>query len=663
MSADSKVGCKAPVLCGLEAPEEQTAWSYSLLKEEQRGFTAMTDSWSLKQGTTTSGDFMQLFPGGKSWRMPRMVEECCMPTGTGLRTVQPRSPHTHLDGLGPGRGRHLTHTRRELDHPVALHLQSSTMASNLFQLPDELLAALVDSFPCRDAQIRSLATLVYPRAAPCRNLIIHGTEATGKTAITTALLSAMRHDASAELRFAIVKSTECVTARHLYERTVAAVADALSWEGKLGSCETLAALTVELSKMLGHFASSQSQPQPPPKRFVLVFDAIDRQRDSPPLLLPGLARLSEIIPQLTTVFTLTAPAPALLRTSAVAHLYFPPYTKTDYVAILNLPQHLPAAPLPNTTQQETNDLWTRFTAAVHDSLVRSALRTLPSFQQACAALWPRFTAPVAAGTHKAREFSKLLIAARVYFQDETVLEPKLVVANTAASATAAVDSKDTLSTPSMSATITTTTTTTTATLTTRNALITSTTTKDSKPNPSSRRNLNDLSVLLPPTARLLLMAAYLASHNAPRHDMTLFSTWHNGKRRRGGGIAVPGASRRGPKPKHRKIARKLLGPGVFVMERMMAIYLATRPEWAPTSGGGGSGSGGEEGKLNMSVDGDVGMAIATLTSLRLLVRVGGMASGTGDMDRGGRWRVNVGWEVIRGIGRSMGVEVEEWLVE
>ncbi|KAH7021113.1 origin recognition complex subunit 5 C-terminus-domain-containing protein [Microdochium trichocladiopsis] len=545
------------------------------------------------------------------------------------------------------------------------------MTANLFQLPDEILATLSDSFPCRAAQIRSLATLLYPQAAPCRNLIVHGTEATGKTAVTSALLAAMRDDPSVELRYAVVKATECVTARHLYERTISIIADALAWDSRLGSCETLAALTVELSKLLSHFNTPltpqqtlSTQTPTPPRRFVLVFDAIDRQRDAPPLLLPGLARLSEIIPSLTTVFILTAPAPALLRTSAVAHLYFPPYTKTDYAAILSLQ---PPPPLPNTTQQETSDLWTRFTGAVHDSLVRSASRTLPSFQQACAALWPRFTAPVAAGTHKAKEFSKLLIAARVYFQDESVLEPKLVVATRVANGTdgtalSTTSASKTLSSSSTSTTIPITTTTTTTTITTRATTSTSTKETISKANPRARAN--DLAALLPPTARLLLMAAYLASHNAPRHDSTLFSTWHNGKRRRGGGISVPGALRRGPKPKHRKIARKLLGPGVFVMERMMAIYLATRGEWVSLgSGGGGGGGADDDGKLNMSVDGDVGMAIATLASLRLLVRVGGMASGTGDMDRGGRWRVNVGWELIRGIGRSMGVEVEEWLVE
>lgn len=83
----------------------------------------------------------------------------------------------------------------------------------------------------------------------------------------------------------------------------------------------------------------------------------------------------------------------------------------------------------------------------------------------------------------------------------------------------------------------------------------------------------------------------------------------------------------------------------------MAIFEAVRGEWAPEGGSGAIGAGG--------LDGDLGMAVATLASLRLLVRVG-----SGDvMDRAGKWRINVGWEAIRGIGRSIGVEVEEWLIE
>ncbi|KAI0485862.1 origin recognition complex subunit Orc5 [Xylaria cf. heliscus] len=487
--------------------------------------------------------------------------------------------------------------------------------TSIFKLPDDLLASLLTSFPCRDAQINALTTLIHPRIAPCRNVVVHGTEATGKSAIITELLQTLHTDSPSDLKYAIVKSAECVTARHLFERTVGLVGDALQNGAIPGRCETLAALTAELTKML-KYVEQDVQP-----RFVLVFDGIDRQRDAPPTLLPALARLSEIIPNLTTVFVVTTPLPSLLRISSPPHVHFPPYTKAQYISILS---RTPPSSLPNTTEQETADLWARFTAAVHDSLTRPAARTLPRLRHACAALWPRFTAPVAAGTHKAREFSKLLIAARAYFQDESVLEPGIQrFSSSSSSQTAAVV--------------------------------------------AAKKKSADLSTLLPPTARHLLIAAYLASHNAPRHDNTLFSTWHAGakRRRRGGGgggggvtATTPNGPGRGRRAKHRRIARKLLGPGVFVLERMVAIYVATRQEWV----------GADDGKNG--VDGDVGMAIATLASLRLLVRVGGGAAGAAvgagggaDLDRGGKWRVNVGWEVIRGVGRSMGVEVEEWLVE
>ncbi|KAK7414751.1 hypothetical protein QQX98_006435 [Neonectria punicea] len=462
--------------------------------------------------------------------------------------------------------------------------------ASLFNLPDEtILTPLLQTFPCRERQIRSLATLLHPDAAVCRNLVVHGTAATGKSAIVEQVLEQLKTHAS--LAAAVVNSVQCITGRHLFERIVGAVADALQWEDVPRRCESLAQLAVELVKML------QYPTRDPRWRFVLVLDAVDRQRDAPPTLLPALARLSEMIPCLTCVFVVTSPPAGFLRSPSSAALQFPPYAKADFVRILSL---TPPDAITGATQQETTDLWTRFCAAVHDSLTKSASRTLPSFRHSCHALWPRFTAPVVAGTHTPKEFSKLLIAARVHFQDESVLNPSIVSVRPGETDTAIA--------------------------------------KSSVPT-------TDLTNLLPTTARLLLLAAYLASHNATRHDLTLFSTYHHGRKRRRGGFA----SRNATRTKHRKIARKLLGAHAFVLERMMAIFAAVRSEWAESSAVGAAG-----------LDCDVGMAVATLASLRLLTRVGG----AGDvMDRGGKWRINVGWEVIRGIGRSIGVEVEEWLID
>ncbi|KAK2612840.1 hypothetical protein QQS21_001120 [Conoideocrella luteorostrata] len=520
----------------------------------------------------------------------------------------------------------ISQSKNLLSRPQAIRGLAVADMSALFGLPnEELLAPLLTSFPGREHQIRSLATLIHPDAAPCRNLVIHGTEATGKSSITQELLAQLSRHIMNEpqgggLKHIVVNAAQCITTRHLFERIVGSVADALQVEGDSGDssfnssatlprqrqrrCETLAHLCVAMSAML-------MEPTRDPRwRFILVLDAIDMQRDASPTLIPGLTRLSEIIPCLTCIFIVTSPPAGFLRTPASAHLHFSPYTKPEFVRILALS---PPPPIFGLAQQETTDLWMRFCAAVHDAFVRPASRTLPSFRYSCRALWQRFTAPITRGTYSHKEFSKLLVAARAHFQDELLLNPSIISIRLESSSVPAI---------------------------TDGAML-------SKAMTSTTLAASDLTVLLPIAARVLLLSAYLASHNGPKHDFILFSTYHHGrKRRRGGGfVGNRGVSR----SKHRKIARKLLGGHAFVLERMMAIFEAVRDEWVP------------EGSIiaTAGLDGDVGMAIATLASLRLLVRVG-----AGDlMDRAGKWRINVGWEAIRSIGRSIGVEVEEWLIE
>lgn len=314
---------------------------------------------------------------------------------------------------------------------------------------------------------------------------------------------------------------------------------------------------------------------------------------------------------------MTSPPPGCLRTSHVAHVHFPNYTKTEFVIILSA---TPPQPLPNTTAAETADLWARFCGAVHDALNKSAARTLPAFRGACDSLWPRFTVPLREGNLGPKDFTKMLIAARVHFQDESLLDPGIIgrAPHQHSAAILPIHSGE------------------------RNAKATT----QSSTAPATATT--SLAALLPATARVLLIAAYLASHNTVRHDLTLFSTHHHGRRRRRGGASSVVA---GQRTKHRKIARKLLGAHAFVLERMMAIFTTVRHEWGVGVGGGDD---------DADTDADVGMALATLSSLRLLVRVG---AGGDPLDRGGKWRVNVGWEVVRSLGRSMHVEVEEWLIE
>jgi origin recognition complex subunit 5 len=144
------------------------------------------------------------------------------------------------------------------------------------------------------------------RGAPNRNLVLYGLEATGKTAITKALLDALSSQPTSksvnghaefsedELRYAIVKSAECVSGRHLLEQTVGAVAKAVDWSGNVGRCENLAQLVVEIGRLLEGWTQLNTTGRVK-QRFVLVFDGIDRQRDATPTLLPSLAKLGEIV--------------------------------------------------------------------------------------------------------------------------------------------------------------------------------------------------------------------------------------------------------------------------------------------------------------------------------------------------------------------------------
>ncbi|PQE03165.1 hypothetical protein CJF30_00005648 [Rutstroemia sp. NJR-2017a BBW] len=489
----------------------------------------------------------------------------------------------------------------------------------LFNLPSELLlSSLTLQFPCRDQQIRSLVTLLSIQSAPCRNVVLHGLEATGKSAITRALLEALSSPDSStangssetnhidnELRYAIIKSAECISGRHLLEQTLGAVSKAVEWEGSVPRCENLAQLVVEVEKLLVGWKSTDAA-QAAKQRFILVFDGIDKQREAPPTMLPALARMSEIIPNLTTIFITTIPRPSSFHLPGMPHINFPAYNKTELVKILSRTckphPRLPEGP------EETAAIWQRFLPTVYDSLSKHSGRDLLSFRTVCLQIWPTFIQPLLNGTYTSHQFSRLLIANRTLLQNDTPLTPSIL----------------------------------------------SPTTTNPTPTPAAP---NKITTHLPYHTRLLLLACYLASHNPPRTDQHHFLRHTTSKRKkRGGGTALTATSSRPGVSKSRKISRKLLGPQAFQLERMLAIYHVVledadgRGAWNKKKKGYGGG------------EADIQMAIATLASLRLVVKMG--SANAGDVLEGAsKWRVAVGWEVVRGIARSVGVEAEDYLAE
>ncbi|KAH0537043.1 hypothetical protein FGG08_006141 [Glutinoglossum americanum] len=457
-------------------------------------------------------------------------------------------------------------------------------------LPDEpLLEKFNSEFPCRELQIRQLICLFTPNTPNPSSLVVHGLEATGKSIIVKNVLSAVGTD------HAIVRSQECVTVRHLLERTIAACGDAISSapgdgldRGIGGRCENVSALAVQLQLLLAGAT----------QKLVLVFDGVDRQREAPPTLLPALARLGELIPNLCVVFIVTAPRQRFLSAVGVPHIYFTPYTKDQSIRILSkhpcpiFPNGLPELdsdedPEGYTEEQAQEDslwVWTRFCSAVWDSLSRGAARDIVTFRALAEKLWRPFVQPIVDGTYGTRDFSKLMVLKRPLFQTEKWLVQGIV---------------------------------------------------ERVEEGVALNHTHDLAYY----SKYLLCAAYLASYNPARQDSIYFMKGSEKKRkRRGGG----GAS--GRVAKHRKIQRKLLGPQAFVMERMLAIFRAILPHDIVTTA-------------------DIYTQtpqIATLTSLRLLVRT----SNTADvLEAQTKWRVNIGWEYVRQLARSVGFEIESHIAE
>lgn len=402
----------------------------------------------------------------------------------------------------------------------------------------------------------------------------------------------------------MIKCRECITGRHLLERTAAAVhhslhnglenGDTPTFNGR---CENLSALTVQLQRLL----RNQGQ-------FVLVFDGVDKQRDPPPTLLPALVRLGEFVPNLTTVLIVQYASAHALHRTGVPHIHFASYNRNQSIHILSQkppPIFLETPPdeLEYDDEQHDEDrkwLWPRFCAAVWDSLGQSVARDLVAFRDVCHKLWRPFIGPIVKGDFGTRDFSRLVVAQRRLFQDESVLLESILAEP--AKATQQQQQHPTT--------------------------------------PTAKAKAHEL----PYYAKWLLIAAYLASFTPPKMDAVFFMKASERKRRKKGG----GTSARTGRPSQtRKVPRHLLAPSAFPLDRLLSILHAILPH-----------------DLRTTIDEYT--QIATLASLRLMARSGGIGGMGGDpLERGGKWRVGaqIGWDFVLGLARSVQFDVGEYVAE
>ena len=333
----------------------------------------------------------------------------------------------------------------------------------------------------------------------------------------------------------------------------------------------------------------------------------------------------------------TAPRPRFLRLAGVPHIHFLPYDRTESLAIVS--QHpLSVSDDPSATngyvqQNEKTDeesavLWKRFCGAVWDSLGRGAARNVVSLRRLCERLWPQFISPIKLEGYSTKSFSQLMVRNRPLFQNTAVmaelhLRPLLASENTKRPNRGTISHLIQFYSPGY----------------TISELL-----------PTFTDNVcidtiafQDLSYY----TKYLILSAYLASYNPSRQDQTFSSQLHEKKKKRRPRKA-PSTSGGRPQ-KHRRIQRKLLGPQPFILERLLAIFHAIIPHEAPAGSA------------------DVLTQVATLASLRMIARVsgGGVVADTagGGMDAGARWKVNVGWEYVKGIAKTLRFEIEEFMAE
>ncbi|KAI4608392.1 hypothetical protein J4E83_009197 [Alternaria metachromatica] len=475
-------------------------------------------------------------------------------------------------------------------------------------LPDEIIAQLAAEFQCRDQQIHHLAALYSAHLPSPPFLNIHGLTGTGKSSILRSFFHLSR------IQHTIINVRECITARHLLERIVAASLDALDEfnDEKIdrrpyARTENLSALCVNMEKLLAGRG-----------KFVLVLDAVDKLREGGGTLIAALGRLGEMIPNLSLILTTTLPlTPSVLHSSSASFLHFPSYARSELLTILGAnppkiflePPSLEQFPdyTPDLAAEDDQWLWGRFIQAVYDSLAKHTGRDLISFKSCAMRLWRPFVEPVVSGQFGTRDFSRLMVNRRHLFQLEDSVLNRII-------SDAAEPVKE--ATPAGIPPAT----------------------------PSKKKPANMTAHTLPYFTTHILLAAYLASYNPSRTDVTYFMK-HTDKRknkRRAPSAASFSVTGKRTGAKHRKISRHLLTPSPFTLDRLLAIFRALLEGTVPQVA-------------------DLYTQIATLTSMRLLVRAGGAGSNDA-LEGGGRWRVNFGWEYARALGRSVNLEVGEYLV-
>ncbi|KAH8287815.1 hypothetical protein KR018_000748 [Drosophila ironensis] len=459
----------------------------------------------------------------------------------------------------------------------------------------DVIAALELQFPCREQAILALCQMIgdykdtYPPA-----IHLFGHSGTGKTALTRALLRECHK--RQKLHSAHVNAIECYTTKILLENVLDALAADMEAPVKADNM-------LEFVEQLRGYATEPEGKRKPPG-FLIVVDNAERLRDMEANVLPVLLRLQQLT-RLNVCVVLLSQLPFekfynKTGLSEVISLHLAQYNKADTQRILGsdfervrgqFVEKLASEPqrLAIFKEAMTEDFYNNY-LNIFLSVFYKACREVPELQLTARKCFVTYLEPVLDGTVEATDISRLWrhiagplrsALTQIYMRIEKPLEE----------AEGSADVED-----------------------------------------QSVRKLAQ-SLELPYYAKYLLIAAFLASHNAANQDKRLFVKHHGKQRKRMQTVNA--------RAKTTEKMSTALGPKSFSIDRLLAIFYAILEE-----------------KVGLTCN--LLSQISTLVHLKLLSFVSGEQN---IMDGSARLQCTVGLEFVLQIGKVVGFNVRQYLCD
>ncbi|KAL7662671.1 Uncharacterized protein ABC855_g4920 [[Candida] zeylanoides] len=461
---------------------------------------------------------------------------------------------------------------------------------------------------CRESETSLLGCFVTgDPATSAPALIVHGHRSVGKSHTLGAFLAARPH-----IRTTVVHCDECVTRRVLLQRCLKRIREdsgvpADSYQQNVayrgGESTNFGGVCENFENFIiamEAFASETRYRGP----HVLVLDRIDRCMEVADDLYAAFARLREqsSVQFLTTVFVISSAVPREVATAALPQVYFGAYSAAQALQVLQARPlcRFAAGRVPAAAAAH---FWRQYTKIIVDLFFGYSGANMTTLIDICHELWPVFAAPVEQGRATAADFLRIYRDNRAHLLDDNVLSKSSVVPYAAATG-------------------------------------------------ASGGSLD-----LPTHSQFILMACYLASLVEPKNDLQLFSKLKTLR------ADVKGAS---PRKRHKvtrqSVDTRLLTPGTFELERMLAIlsviyrneshsldrhavFAEHDDEW-------------DKQLASFTLNGniDVNSQLATLASLGLVVR-----SSSDVLSAQARWRCNLSWPTAEAIATGLQFPLRSYL--